>query len=223
VKLRSIAAAALAVLLSATACVDNYASIELFGLCGPPADAEACEPPPGECDLYVADRPWMATNVNVPGTPTDGYLVLGMQFNNQLPNNADETTGRVNTNDFIIDRYLLDFSAAGFILPSLEYPTVAPPVPASGSTVAWVPIIPIETANLLDSAMTANSWALVTTTVRVEGHLLDGSTIETGPFEIPVDVFDIAYAGATCPTAGDVVLAYCPRPGQTGTFACGPP
>lgn len=213
-------------LLTSVACVDNHASIEIFGICSPDDDAEACEPPPGECDRYVAARPWMTTTVDVgrPFDPVLGSLELFMQLNNQLPNNANEELGRVNTNDFIVEYFVLEFtSSTGLAIPPIpEYPTLAPPVPASGTTSAWLPIIPWEIAAYLEAAMPADSSAIVTTSVRVVGHLLDGSTIETGAFEIPVDVYNATYTGAICP-AGEVVLAYCPGPGQTGSVACGTP
>jgi hypothetical protein len=72
------------------------------------------------------------------------------------------------------------------------------------------------------NALPVDGSALVIVEVRARGHLVDGSTLETGVFEVAVDVLNTDFVPAGCPTAGDVRF-YCPNAGQTASTSCSAP
>jgi hypothetical protein len=215
---RPLAAALLALALAG--CRDDLATIEIFAICAPPDDAAACGTS-GSCEAVLASpRLDVLTSVNVGGVATVNQLEAFVQLNNQLPDNADVDLGRVNTNDFIGEAYLIHFrGVAG--LSDVVYPanfTVA----AESSSTPVIPIIPQSTMIQLRGAMADDTTALVVAEVRVRGHLIDGSEIETESFDVAVNVTDSGFIPAGCPTAGDVRF-YCPNAGQTASTVCEAP
>jgi hypothetical protein len=235
----SIVAFAIVLLAGTAGCkADNHASIELFALCGMPEDAESCATS-GECDTFFAGRPFVFTfaeSAFVPGLIFQNQLDLFLQVNNQLPNNADPTAGRVNTNDAIFESYELSFDvrdtfdAAGVFFPvsvaDVSYPAVST-IPANSSFTPFVPLIPRAQLAAIGAQMFAggddDSTATVIVKLRVKGHLEDGSEFETGEHEYAVDVFDATAARPRCPTPGDEVTAVCPHEGQPLTLGCEAP
>lgn len=212
---RPLAAALL--VLALAGCRDDLATIELFAICAPPDDAASCGTT-GACEAVLASpRLEVLTSVNVGGVATVNQLEAFVQLNNQLPNNADVDLGRVNTNDFIGEAYLIHFRGVPG-LSDVVYPanfTVA----AESSSTPVIPIIPSSTMIQLRGAIVDGTTALVIAEVRVRGHLIDGSEIETEAFDVAVNVTDSEFVPAGCPTLGDVRF-YCPNAGQTASTEC---
>jgi len=226
---------ALTLAVGAGGCVDNHASVQIFAICAPPADAAACSTA-GECEAVLANRPAVITLVD-PGNPLAippiparyNSLDLFVQVNNRMPDNSDESAGRVNTNDAIIERILLSFQIQSFtvggvapVIPAtgLVYP-FAQVVPTNSSTTPMVPLIPREIMEPLDTLLINDDdgRAVVLVEVAFAGHLEDGTDFETAAHTFAVDVIYGIVTLPTCP-AGEVLKAVCPHAGQTSSITC---
>ncbi len=200
--------------LALTGCEDNLASVEIFGICAPPDDAGTCGMS-GTCGAYLAsDRPFVYQRA----FGLVNRLQEFVQINNQLPNNENVDIGRVNTNDFVAEEYLLSFLGVpnvGDVVHPANFT-----VPAQGSMSPVIPIIPEAAMAAIDANSIGNQTVVVE--VRVRGHFVDATEHETGPYQIAVDVIDGNYPGITCPTAGDIAV-YCPNAGQTASVSCETP
>lgn len=215
-KTRLALATALALALPLAGCRDNDASVEIFAICAPPDDAEACGTN-GSCGALLAS-PRLEVFTSVGGVLNE--LQEFIEFRNQLPDNRDLDLGRVNTNDFIGEDFLLSFSGVAG-LADVIFPANFT-VPADGSSTPVVTLIPQVTMAQLSTALAANTTALVIVELRARGHLVDGSQVETGPYEVAVEVTDASFTPAGCPTVGDVRF-YCPNMGQTSSTTCKAP
>lgn len=216
-----LATAALLALLASAGCVDNWASVQPYAVCAPPEDTEVCAQA-AECEMLLAGRPYMYTLVD--GFPN--ALVVWIQFNNQLPDDADPSTGRVNGNDFYAHEMDLEFSGDGVATP-VTVP-VSFTVPAAGAFSPLLPIIPeLQNTQFLATIPTgAAGTVLVDITVR--GTFANGNDLEIGPYQVVVDVLNwdpiadpllgnpLLYS---CADAADVFVA-CPKLGQTASFDC---
>jgi len=202
-----------------TACkIDNNMSIEPVGVCAFPSDAEACELP-AECDAYLTGRSAVFyLSIYTEGV-VDNELELWMEFRNQLPNNADASAFRVNTNDAVIETYKISYDAPGLTIPSIEVGPISQTIPADGSSSASVPVIPFEIATALGVAMANGSAQIVTARVAVAGHYTNGDRFETGEFQIPVSVADFVFPGYFCPV-GEHLTFVCPNYAQTSSWNC---
>jgi hypothetical protein len=192
-------------------CVDNQAFIEFANLCFPqpataantcPASSNTCTTIVGEGRLFV--------DIGVVGE-----LIQQIQINNQLPDNADATTGRVNTNDALIEEFRFTYSTAGASIPSTSSPQTVL-VPAANSQSPFVIVMPPGIIAVLSALSTPRE---VVVNVSAAGHLKDGSTFVAGPYPIPVDVCSGCAGVTTCPQAGQLPT-YCPQFGQTASVAC---
>ena len=126
--------------LGLSGCVDNHASIEMFGLCAPPEDAEICAMP-GTCDAFIASpRPFVFLR-NSAGSLNG--LELFTEVHNQMPRNDDASAGRVNTNNAIITGYELDFSTLNYTREGYFYAANFP-VAAGGTFTPVIKFIPEE-------------------------------------------------------------------------------
>jgi hypothetical protein len=149
-----------------------------------------------------------------------------MQYNNQLKDNEDFSSGHPNSNDAYITEYRISYSALpgaatpAFEIPEVRIPTVAPPIPADGTTTPIVPLIPVELSDDLQETIASGDTVLVKVSVRAAGEYQSGDSFETGPFMVPVYVTNAIFPGYTCPKVGDVPLDVCPNSGQTSSFAC---
>lgn len=176
-------------------CVKNDASIEMFGIC---AFTSTCQFT-NTCGAMMLDRPWTAGS----------ELLLMVQFNNQLPNNADASMGMANTNDARVQRYEITYTAA-VALPSAAM-DVQYVVPAAGSSVLAVWAVPPATAAAAAIGVLPTG-SNVTAHVVASGQYVNGSTFTTGPFDI---VFEVCTGCLGSCTSGK----YCPSPDQS--FTCG--
>ncbi len=182
------AAALLGALATASGCADNNASVQVQMICQPTADCIFTN----GCDTQFTGFPTYD-----PGLATGDLLTVFLQVANQLPNNADRSAGRVNTNGAHVDEIATElegavggtqsFGANGYI-------------PAGGRSVVAVPVV-VGTAPL---AATGEVLARV----RVRGFYDDGSRFETAEFPITIvvcaDCLSSMCAGApTCPEDGE--------------------
>jgi hypothetical protein len=214
----------LLVLLAAGApgCIKNNMSVEPAGLCAFPDDASKCILP-AKCDVILTNRDVFVYTRNSLGI--NNALLLWLQYFNQLPNNADASAGRVNSNDATLEAYELTFDAPGLLIASRKIEHLNQLIPAEGATAAQVHVVPAETMLELETAMTnaALATVLMNVHIRATGHYANGSSFETGEFTTPVTVVNGTFPGFGCFKATDVVSAICPNDGQTATVKCEAP
>ncbi len=211
-----------ALALVASACTaENHASIELFGLCAPPSDAKTCGLS-GTCGQFIASaRPWVYLTVATSATTTRANgLEMFTEVRNQLPNNADPSSGRVNTNDATVTGYELDYKSEFYNRTAYFYPANFP-VGAAGTFTPVIKFIPDEIALEMANTLPASSAPVtVEVGVRLHGRYGDDRTFDTGTFPIAVDVYNTTFPGYACPKATDIVTAVCPNVGQTASITC---
>lgn len=209
-KTRTLALAALAAALCGCPQAD-HASLEFYGICaGPKPDtsttAGGCTYS-STCALYALFHYWYDPAVLA-------QMVVPIEMFNQLPNNADLSSGRVNTNDAVIQQWRLEYDMGGGVtLPVAVQDNFT--VPAASHKTALVPVFPTSVNALM---RTLPAGTEITVSVRAAGHYLDERTFETGPFKLPAGVRTYV-APVTC-VAPKVVVA-CPAVGQEGTYDCG--
>jgi hypothetical protein len=220
---RLIAALSLAA-VAATGCVPNDASVRIHGLCSIP---DTCLFPP-ECEAIWIGKirfdPFPGTTSR--GEPVDGSLVWPVQFDNQLEPNNDATAGRVDTHTAWIESYVISYSTSVASLADVEIPISSHPVPPAGASTGIIPIVPASVSAFLTSAVTG--LADLTAEVKAKGRYADGSSFETGPFTVVVEISpnDLSLEGsdAHCQDlTGSPTSTYagaCPQPGQTAQFFC---
>jgi hypothetical protein len=185
---KTVAILAFAALLGAgaTCCVDNRASISMQMLCYPNDTCEFSE----TCDVQLIGYP----TIDVGST---GALVLFVQVANQVPNNEDTATGRVNSNDAHVDEIVAQFEGAvggEMVIGANAY------LPAGGTTVMDLP--------LLMPATVASGEAVAR--VRLRGYYDHGARFETGDFPITFFTCNGCLPLAAC----DPGVAACPQDGQ---------
>jgi hypothetical protein len=111
---------------------------------------------------------------------------LPIQMKNQLPSNADSSTGRVNTHDAHIEKYTITYGVPGAALPgsvSLANDTV----PAAGNTVVLVEVLPNLTVTQLAAIAPATPTTIIARVV-ASGRYDSGDTFETGPYKVALDI-----------------------------------
>jgi hypothetical protein len=207
---------ALAVLLLATslACVKNNGSVEPFTVCAMPDDPSACGQA-ATCSKTLASAPYVYTQDSA-GNANE--LILWLEFHNNVPNNADPTAGRVNTNDAYVKEYRLSFSAAGVAIPGVTV-SGRGTVPAAGTATLVATLVPASITQYLSAHFPAGTTVLpVKVTLRAAGEYQDGTSFVTGDFDIPVDVIS---GGCTAPVCGaGQVRVTCPNECQSSVSKC---
>jgi hypothetical protein len=200
-----------------TGCIDNRASVEPFGVCAPPDDASECSMD-AECDALLSNR---SATLYLRTAAGDNALLLWLQWNNQLPNNADPSSGRPNTNDAFLRTYKLSFSAPGLAIPDIEIDALEQPIPAGGSATAIAHVIPVETSAQLWAAIPIGVTDVrVLVKLRATGIYAHDASFETDEVQIPVAVRKLVFPGYVCADAAKVVTAVCPNVGQTASIKC---
>ena len=126
-------------------------------------------------------------------------MILYLQVENQLPENGNASTGRVNTNDAHVDEAIVEYEGVAFpkVVQGMNLW-----VPAGGGSVVKVEVVP----GTLGGTLGAFSGNLVGN-VRLGGYFDDGTRFETGDFPVTVRVCQgclpttqLCAAGApTCP------------------------
>lgn len=175
---------------------DNDASVTMRAVCFPTDDCTFAE----TCDAQFIGFPTLDLAVS-------NRLWLFLEVGNQLPNNADETIGRTNTNDALVTAFQVDYERVAAPRVHLG---MAQSVPANGSAVISVEAVPPEpavTAALQAVAPTAAGVEVIAK-VRLLGRYTSGEDFETGEFPIAVRVctgcLGLQCGGApTCPPASE--------------------
>lgn len=139
----------------------------LLRICFPPApDPTSACIYPATCDALLA-------------TP---MVDVGAAYNFLLPIQFDNQT----TSGARIEKYMVTYSVPGTTVPgSVVLANVT--VPAGGSTVALVEVVPNATVTQLSAIATATPTTTFATVVAA-GHYLDGNSFQTGPYRLAVGV-----------------------------------
>ncbi len=193
--------------LSAALCgcpQENHASLEFFGICSNPAPTATGCTYSSTCDTYA-----LFTYRYDPTAVAD--LLVPIEMSNQLPNNADLSSGRVNTNDAVIQQWRFEYVYNGTIFATAAE-SANFTLPAQQHKVAMVPVVPAS----LNGLMTGLVGVDFDVNVRAAGRYLDETYFETGPFKVPVGVATYV-PPFTCTTG---TLEGCPQKGQSGSYAC---
>jgi hypothetical protein len=185
----------------------NQASVEIGALCYPTEDCTFSS----TCDkVLMTGTLW----VDLTATPV---LVFPIQINNQRPNNADIASGRVNTNNAVIDRFEMTYQVSGStIAAATSAQTIL--VPADGSTVAGVTLIPVGAASATLAGLPAGT--VVSVQLKVHGSYQDGTEFDTGEHPIPVILQNGLFTGYACADPEQTVKSVCPNAGQTANVVC---
>ena len=201
-------------LLTLASCADNNASVRIAALCAPPTDPAVC--------AYGAtcDAQWIGDAKMDVGV-TNRYVAV-VQVDNLLPNNANASTFKTNTNDAYVQEYEVEYE--GGLLPTSTGTVLGSAhVPAGGSAVISVLAVNESVGNVLAAGgIPAGSQVDVVAKLRLKGVLADTSAFETGFFNLPIRVCNGCVGTVTC-TAPAVKVA-CPADGQTpGGGVCATP
>lgn len=191
-----LALAALAAALSGCV-VDNYATPEFFGICVSPAPDTTT----GACTYSSTCGTYTSGYAYDPTYP--GSVIVPIEMFNQLPNNANPSALRVNTNDAVIQQWRLEYMVGGVAVATATAVT-STLIPAGTHTVAFVPV---DVTPMFGLPFVLN--------VRAAGQYLDDRTFVTGAFGVPLSV--MTYVPMTCTTG---TAKACPRAGQESTQAC---
>ncbi|WP_242342626.1 hypothetical protein [Anaeromyxobacter terrae] len=184
--------AALALASLALACADNGGSIQPFAICAPPDDVVCSFK--GTCDMQH-----MGPLAMDPAQTTQ--LIVFMQVNNQLADNADLSAGRVNTNDAYVTEYEVEYSGVASGTSAGRTQGV---VPAGASTIIGLVLQPPPVPGQLVAKM------------KLKGKFADQSTFETAAYEAPILIGPVG--APACPT-GEVLKGTCP--GNLGQIPLG--
>jgi hypothetical protein len=211
--LRTIAAACLALGLSA--CATEFSGVEIFGLCIPPAptDSGVCAYP-ATCDAYFAGNAVLdATTAQLP-------FRLPVQLNNLLVDNTNTANGQLNTNTAYVQSFEMNYPGTT-LAPWTVSQSVT--VPTTGSASAVIALIPV--AYFPQIVPPGSATASVVVKVRGHGVLASQQAFTTAWFQVPVEVCAGCLAGSVC-AAGEVLFS-CPSagagatsPGQSANFTC---
>jgi hypothetical protein len=185
------AALVLAAALSLSGCINNDASVRIFGVCAIPSDAKCIFK--STCDaLYIGD---FTLDVSYAGT----NFVWPIQVDNQRPDNANED-GATTTSTAWLEGYKLEFSSTtpGVAIAPTTVSVTSSPIQPKGSTVALASIIPPAVGAYLATQPDAQ----LTVKMAATGRYGDGTRFETGPLVVEV---------ATC---SGCVLPVVPPPGN---------
>jgi hypothetical protein len=198
-------------------CVDNNASVRLSATCSPPAPAAGVCAYSAKCDTVWMDNLWVDTAyVGLHPSPLDGTLYWPFQADNQRADNAGRDGG-TNTATAFITGYKITYFSATISIPKVTIEDSTRAIEPGASAVVSIPVIPGSVATLLGGGP-------LTGTVRAEiqatGKFGDGSSFETGPYSVVVDINNGAGVGYACPLATPTLVGVCPKPGQSGVPLC---
>jgi len=205
-------------------CNRTNASILIEATCAPPSPTSTnggCSWDVGTCSAEAIGLSYYDVynhDALDPGPNTDGFF-LGVQVDNQLTNNADPSTGQVNTQDAFVDTFTVDFwNDSGLDLPSITGPAqIQNTVPAGGSAVIGIYPIDVNTSVTLYNALSGTTGLVhVIATVKLHGTLGDGSGFVSEERKYPVYVCADCIPTLTCTTAGDIPEC-CPAMFQSPT------
>lgn len=208
----------------ATGCIDNDASIRVFGLCTPPTPADGGCLYPAACETLALGR----LVADVASTSFRGPLIWPVQIDNQRASNADRAGG-TETAYANIEGYKISYGSATLVVPEQDVPAQPGPqtIDPGGSTVVLIPIITRTAGTIMSAQVAAGTPQELAAEIRVYGRYGDGSSFETGPFTVQATVCNgcfpsVATSPASyCPTAAaPVVAGVCPQERQSAVVVC---
>jgi hypothetical protein len=215
----------------ATGCVDNDASVLIDAVCYPPEPQNGQCVVSNSCDLFLTGIPFVDLKA------TGNSFVLPIQFQNQLPDNANASAGSTNTNIAFVDELRFTYRGPPIIAatdqdgdgdvdaddhkPALLLEEVTAPMTSfsigpGGTAVAWMELIAPTVGNTLVPIQERR----VTIEVSAAGHYNHGGSFETGPFQLVADMCRGCLPPAATPCAVGEIYTACPQPGQTSNFTC---
>lgn len=176
----------------AAGCVDDRASVEIFAICTMTDDCTFAN----ECDAQFMGAIYYTTG--------GAMLQLPMEIHNQVPNNEDLGSGRVNSNDAHITggTVVYEGAAVAGVMPGDWSFFTNATIPAGGSSLAWVYL---ASGGIPAGAYTAN--------LKLSGYFDNGNDFETGPF--PIGLLAGTF-GSFCPTG---TVDACPGTGAVQNVA----
>ena len=204
-------------------------SVRFEALCFPPTpDANGnCPFTSGTCDAVLADG-HLFVDLTTSGEtkcpaplldPTQCMtLEYPIQIDNLRPNNSDNTVGRTNTNNAFIDRFDMRYEAPGFATLSASV-NQSVMVPAAGSTVAVVTLIPASAGKAIADALPAGPTEGVIH-VKAHGRYGDDTEFDTAEFSVPVAVSQGVIGPFACADTTKKLAGVCPQQGQTAVALC---
>lgn len=200
---RALATATATLAIALAGCPVDFSGVSIAGVCSPPtpdATTLACEYP-ATCGTYFAGTPVL--DAGTAGQAID--FRLPVEIDNQLPNNADSASGRVNTNDAQITSFEVMYT--GVTLPTWNVPATVT-VKAAGTAGALLRLIPVQYfASIVPPADTTRQMVV---SVRAHGVLTSQDAFTTAWIQVPVEVCNGCLASVTwCPT-GKTFAAACP-------------
>jgi hypothetical protein len=213
----------LAAALSLAGCIDNDASVRIFGVC---AIKDASCTFNATCDALWIGPP-LLLDVNNPAAS----LIWPIQVDNQRPDNSNDS-GSTNTAIAWVERLNLSYTSTtpGVSIPPLTVDITSSPVQSEGASVMTAVLVPVSVASTLG---VFGSPAQLTVELRAAGRYGDGSTFETGPFSVQVEtclgcipyfddhICDTIDNSVSPPTVTFGKLSgICPQQGQTLVYAC---
>ena len=214
-KTRTLAAAAIALGLSA--CSAEFSPVNIAAICKPPdpdtANGSCLYPAP--CDAYFAGTAVLDVNT------AQVDFRMPVQIDNALTDNSSAPDGRINTNNATIQSFEMTYSGAPLAPWSVP---AAIPVKTAGSSGAVLRLIPVSYFPTLASLGSATTNIVVN--VRGHGTLASQDSFTTAWFTVPVEVCSGCLASSFACTS-PAVLVSCPSaarpglaPGQSATLAC---
>lgn len=177
-----------ALALALAGCEDNRASIQIQAVCAPTDDCTFA----ATCDAQYIGWPTLDLNAS-----TSDSVAIFLEVENQLPNNANLGTGRLNTNDAHVDEAIVEYVGLGEFIAGTNIN-----IPAAGSAVLQVEVIPTGHA----TELVAFVGGEIVGNVRLGGYLDDGTRFETGDFPVTVRICAgclTACGVPTCPPGRD--------------------
>ncbi len=203
-------------------CVDNNASVRLSGTCAPPAPAAGVCAYSATCDSVWMDNLWVDTAYVDPVNPSplDGTLYWPFQADNQRSDNSGRDGG-TNTATAFITGFKISYFSATISIPTVTIEDSTRTIEPGASAVVSIPVIPVSVATLLGVPLPGGGdlQGTVRAEIQATGKFGDGSSFETGPYSVVVDIINGAGAGYGCPLSTPN-LAVCPKAGQSGVPLC---
>ncbi len=220
---RALAAVGLALALAGCT-IDTTPNLFVAGICGPPDDAVQCTAPAGSCSTYLNGNLLVFRQVTDATGTYVNFLTAVAEVGNQSPSNADDGVGRVNTRDAIITSASVSYTSPGLAISAVNPPDLYTPVRANATSTIFLPVMSSATlAEIGGQIPAATASVEVVAHLKLKGTYLDGSSFETGVFDIPVRVVNATF-DATTPCADPLqVRFFCYYPGQGGREKCAVP
>ncbi len=214
-KLPSTAFVTLALALLCGCTVQDRGSVQLTQLCFPPTPDSngACAFSSGGCSAVLAGG-----HLFVDLVTTGDTLVYPIQIDNQRQDNSDSASFMTNSNNATVERFEMRYEGTGLAIPpASSSQTVF--VPAAGSAIAVVDLLPPGAGAALAAALPAASTEIVIK-VSAHGRYSDDSKFDSADFAVPVSVTQLGGGVFACADTTKKLIGVCPQQGQTAVALC---